>query len=64
MVILFLKKRKWFNFVSRDTFHKINCDEDVWTIQAGFVKTNKVRIKIDNKTYAHKRIFTTGGIDD
>jgi hypothetical protein len=61
---IIFKKRKWFNFVSRDTFHKINCDEDVWTIQAGFVKTNKVRIKIDNKTYAHKRIFTTGGIDD
>ena len=39
-------------------------DKDVWTIQAGFVKTSKVRIKIDNKIYAHKRIFTTGGIDE
>ena len=58
------KKRKWFNFVSRDTFHRINCDEDVWTIQAGFIKTNKVKIKIGNKIYAHKRIFTQGAIDD
>tara|TARA_R110001606_G_scaffold124583_1_gene258025 strand:- start:458 stop:766 length:309 start_codon:yes stop_codon:yes gene_type:complete len=58
------KKRKWFNFVSRDTFHRINCNENVWTIQAGFIKTNKVKIKIGNKIYAHKRIFTQGAIDD
>ena len=58
------KKRKWFNYVSKDTYHKITCDDNVWSIQAGFFKNNKVKIKINNKVYAHKRIFTTGGIDN
>ncbi len=60
---IIFKKRKWFNYVSKDTYHKITCEKDVWSIQIGFFKNNKVKIKIDNKIYAHKRIFTTGDID-
>ena len=61
---IIIKKRKWFNYVKKSTFHRIKCDEYVWSIQAGFFRDDKVMVKINNRIYPHKRLFTMGGRDD
>ena len=61
---IIVKKRKWFNYVKKSTFHRIKCDEYVWSIQAGFFRDDKVMVKINNRIYPHKRLFTMGGRDD
>ena len=59
-----VKERKWFNYVKRDTFHRIKCDDYAWSIQAGFTRDEKVKVKINNKIYPHRRLFTMGGRSD
>ena len=61
---IIVKKRKWFNYVKKSTFHRIKCDDYVWSIQAGFFRDDKVMVKINNRIYPHKRLFTMGGRDD
>ena len=61
---IIVKERKWFNYVRRDTFHRIKCDDYAWSIQAGFTRDEKVKVKINNKIYPHRRLFTMGGRSD
>jgi hypothetical protein len=61
---IIVKKRKWFNYVKKSTFHRIKCDDYVWSIQAGFFRDDKVMVKINNRIYPHKRLFTMGGRND
>ena len=50
---IIIKKRKWFNYVKKSTFHRIKCDDYVWSIQAGFFRDDKVMVKINNRIYPH-----------
>ena len=39
-------------------------DRYAWSIQAGFTRDEKVKVKINNKIYPHRRLFTMGGRSD